>query len=125
MPVKAIPIPLDPRHARLTRAPAAPGEFRFEDMQYHASAPPAPGETGRLNFYCPRGHGVCGAIIIGNGFKPSGPKTWQWDGNAESPTLTPSINCLTGKTGNPNFPEEEYAGCGWHAYLQNGEFTGE
>ena len=122
MPVKALLIPLDPRHRRLTPQPKAPGEFRFEDMGYEASEPPAPGETGRLNFACPRGHGTCGAIIIGNGVKPAGPKTWKWDGNPNSPTLTPSINCLAA---NPDKPSEKYAGCGWHAHLTDGIFTGQ
>jgi len=119
--VKAVLIPLDSRHASLTPHPDRPGDFRFEDMGYHASSPPAQGSSGRLNFGCPRGHGNCGSIIIGNGFKPPGEKTWQWDGNVEKPTLTPSINCLDR---NPKNPKEKYAGCGWHAYLTNGEFTG-
>lgn len=108
-----------------TPHPKVPGEFRFESMDYHASEPPKLGEMGRLDFACPRGEGRCGAIIIGNGFKPlNGPHSWTWDGNVAAPTLTPSINCLTGKTGNPNYPEEVYAGCGWHGFLTAGVFKG-
>lgn len=33
--------------------------------------------------------------------------SWQWDGNKEKPTITPSINC---------------AGC-WHGWIRNGEFV--
>lgn len=125
MPVPAKLIPLDPQHARMTPFPTLPGQFRFEDMAHHASAPPAPGERGRFSFACPRGTGHCGSIVIGNGLKPPGDRTWEWDGNMERPTLKPSVNCLAGPTGNPKNPGEHYAGCGWHAFVTDGVFTGE
>ncbi len=34
--------------------------------------------------------------------------SWQWDGNREKPTITPSINC------------EKV--CGWHGFIVGGEF---
>ncbi len=37
---------------------------------------------------------------------PTNPHAWQWDGNLEAPTLSPSIKIL------PN---------GWHGYLRNGK----
>lgn len=36
-------------------------------------------------------------------------RTWQWDGNVEAPTLTPSIGC-----------DQR---CGWHGHIINGEQT--
>lgn len=103
----------------MTGYPREPGEFRYETEDQRASAPPGPGEMGRLNYACPRGGGNCGGIRICNGQKPNSQKTWGWDGNVEQPTLTPSINCLSRdpKTG------EELAGCGWHGYLKEGVFT--
>lgn len=112
--------PTSEGHIETTPGPRMPGEFRFNDMDYRPSLPPEPGKEGRLEFACPRGNGRCGAIRIGNGFKPEGDKTWQWNGNAECPTLTPSINCLAH---DPNDPSKKYAGCGWHAYLTNGVFA--
>ena len=32
---------------------------------------------------------------------------WDWDGNREAPTFSPSINCE--------------AHCGWHGYIRNGK----
>lgn len=37
--------------------------------------------------------------------------TWQWDGNKESPTLSPSIRVM-GSHGAPDL---------WHGYLRNGK----
>jgi len=111
-------IPLHPRHVVLTPYPKAPGEFRWEDESYHASEPPAQGQRGRFNYGCPRGTGTCGAIVVFNGPKPDSKKVWGFDGDAEHPTLTPSINCLT------HHPEtkEPLAGCGWHGYVEKGNF---
>ena len=124
MSTQAKLIPLNTQFPRMTPYPKAPGEFRFEDIDHHAAAPPLLGTIGRFNHACPNGTGNCGSIVIGNGFKPPSVEgkykhTWQWDGNVESPTLHPSINCLSC---NPNNPAEKYAGCGWHGWLQNGEF---
>jgi hypothetical protein len=122
MPVPAKFIPLDPHIPRNTPFPKAPGEYRFEAMNYSPAPPPGPGQVGRLSFGCPRGTGHCGAVVIGNGHKPPGEKTWRWDGNVEAPTLTPSINCLAH---DPKDASVKYAGCGWHAHLTAGVFTGE
>jgi Family of unknown function (DUF6527) len=37
-----------------------------------------------------------------NGGRPQ----WDWDGNRETPTFSPSINCESD--------------CGWHGYIRNG-----
>jgi hypothetical protein len=34
--------------------------------------------------------------------------SWEWDGNREAPTITPSVNC------------EKV--CGWHGWIRNGQF---
>lgn len=38
-----------------------------------------------------------------NGGRPQ----WDWDGNSQSPTFSPSVNCAD-------------CGCGWHGYIRNG-----
>lgn len=40
---------------------------------------------------------------------PINAPTWDWDGNEQEPTLTPSINC----NGN--------GGCGWHGFMKAGK----
>lgn len=103
-----------------TPRPRAPGEWRFVDPKtFEACAPPEPGQEGMLEFACPRRPGRSDYIFVGNGFKPEGKSTWQWNGSVDNPTLTPSINCLAA---GPN--GEKYAGCGWHDYLTNGEWGG-
>lgn len=107
-------------HAALIPGTTRPGEFHFSTLGYDRCHPQdiSPGEIGRFSFHCPRGKDRCGDIIIGNGVKPAvGAPTWRWDGNADAPTLTPSINCRT-KTSTG----EEAAGCGWHGWLTAGEF---
>jgi hypothetical protein len=104
----------------LTPSPKAPGEWRFVDAELRQECTPPPrGVEGLLSFACPAGTGLCGAIRVGNGFKPTGGRgaTWEWNGSIEAPTLKPSINCLAR---GPNC--EEYAGCGWHSWLTDGEW---
>jgi hypothetical protein len=58
----------------------------------------------RLHFDCPRRPGHECSVLL----KPwpiQGAPTWEWDGNAEAPTLNPSINC---------------GACGWHGYIRAG-----
>lgn len=59
-------------------------------------------EINGLLFVCPCGCGMVRSVPV------SGPRKWQWDGNKEKPTLTPSI-LIIGE-------------CGWHGFLTNGEF---
>lgn len=47
-------------------------------------------------------HGIKRDPQGNNGGRPQ----WDWDGNRESPTFRPSINCE--------------GHCGWHGYLRNG-----
>lgn len=55
---------------------------------------------------CP-GCGVHGHMRVGE-TKPSESPSWQWDGNEEEPTLSPSVNCV--------------GCCGWHGHLIAGEW---
>lgn len=82
-------------------ADARPGDFEIY--------PPDADNKGMIMFVCPRGR-TCGVQIRSGGFKDGLPKRWGFDGNCDRPTLTPSINC------------QGPAGCGWHGFLQNGEF---
>lgn len=57
-----------------------------------------------LWFVCPCGCGNCSHIPI----KSDQQDGWQWDGNEQQPTLTPSIQKLIS--------------CRWHGYLRAGVF---
>lgn len=54
-------------------------------------------------FRCPRGQGECLVPLA-----PDRPDGWAFDGNAEAPTLTPSIQCHR---------------CGWHGYVRDGKLV--
>lgn len=63
------------------------------------------GEVAGIAFRCPCGCGYESWLPI----KPD-ERGWQWDGDFEAPTLTPSIL----QSGLP---------CKWHGYLTAGEFV--
>jgi len=67
-----------------------PGDFCFDDIDSH------------IYIILP-GSKHADALRIQRG-NPGGERVWGWDGNAESPTLTPSIHA----------PGE------WHGYLRAG-----
>ena len=46
--------------------------------------------------------------------KPGDPNGWDWNGNQDEPTLTPSIFFRDGHIQNRD--------CRWHGYLTNGEW---
>lgn len=77
--------------------PEEPGQFKLILT---------PGDR-RFVFGCPRGR-TC-AVALRPDTLPNG-ASWEWNGNEQSPTLTPSINCV--------------GGCGWHGFVTNGEMTG-
>jgi hypothetical protein len=58
-------------------------------------------QTAGLNFVCPCGCGQVAGVSVE-------PGRWQWDGNRERPTITPSIQIMDG--------------CRWHGFLTNGVF---
>lgn len=65
---------------------------------------------GYICFTCPHGCGAYHRLPIGLKSKPpkvEGRATWQWDGNRETPTLTPSIHHIDH----------------WHGFLTKGFFT--
>ena len=64
------------------------------------------GEDRRIVYACPRGKGLCGVAIAPSKL-PNG-ASWTFDGNMETPTLSPSINCV--------------GGCGWHGFVTAGEW---
>ena len=63
-----------------------------------------PDEIAGLQFVCPCGCGAIGYVNVSGDKKP----LWQWDGNKEKPTLSPSI--------------QRTSGCRWHGYLRAGVF---
>lgn len=58
----------------------------------------------------------CSVPIVQGTNAPQG--FWNWDGNVEGPTITPSINCIR----DPATPEG-WGGCGWHKNIVKGEPT--
>lgn len=66
-----------------------------------------PSKKAGIEFKCPCGCGLVGYLPI-NGEGRPGP-SWDWDGDEESPTLSPSVY-------NTGFP------CKWHGWLRNGKW---
>src|SRR4051794_28133094 len=62
-----------------------------------------PEATARITFVCPNNNRC--AVLLGPRFvdrpTPESACIWQWDGNIERPSLTPSINCIAKKDGKP------------------------
>lgn len=79
-----------------------------------------PGATAHILFVCPNGK-RCGVLLGPQSVpRPSPDKchTWAWDGNSDTPTIKPSINCVTQTDdGKPA------GGCGWHGFITNGEIA--
>jgi hypothetical protein len=84
-------------------------KVRFETLDFEAATP---GKEQRFEFNCPRHDRRCGALVIaGRTALPrdgqnrnGGIAQWDWNGDRERPTFTPSVNCQ---------------GC-WHGYIRNG-----
>lgn len=78
---------------------------------------------GRGKYYEAKGHtGPAGLLfacpgcaqVVSIAFIPiDGKAFWQWNGNRELPTATPSI-----------LHNRQKGGCGWHGYLVDGFFKG-
>lgn len=76
-------------------------------------------EEGQDPFYlvfgCPCGDNCGGASFAHNNYiavtrgKSKDPHQWSWDGDWDTPTLTPSI--------------QRRGGCSWHGYLRKGVFV--
>lgn len=66
-------------------------------------------EPGRADFYmsCPHGRSTGGTECkVSLWQRPAEGVTWQWDGNVQAPTITPSIDC--------------HGGCGRHFTMIGG-----
>lgn len=72
-----------------------------------------PGKEQTFTFACPRGKRRCGGLVIAGRTdlkrdpqgQNGGIAQWEWDGNRETPTFKPSVNC---------------GHCGWHGFVENG-----
>lgn len=85
-----------------------------------------PRQPAYFGFKCPRRGGSCTYLRIRGGPADDGTRpTWQWNGSYDTPTMTPSINCLASGP-DPQNPSKivEYSGCGWHGFLTNGKCEG-
>jgi hypothetical protein len=84
-------------------------KVKFETLEFESAEP---GQEQRFDFNCPLHDRRCGPIVIAGRTtlkrdpqgKNDGIAQWDWDGNRERPTFSPSINC---------------GGC-WHGYIRNG-----
>ena len=84
-------------------------DVKFKDAMRREAAP---GEEVTFSFQCPKRPHACGRLLIA-GRTPikrdglnehDGMAQWDWDGNREAPTFSPSIQCR---------------GC-WHGYIEAG-----
>ena len=87
---------------------AAPGSFVWVNED---GEPAAPGEEDRLLFSAPNGGGI-GSCPIRSGGPKQRQVEWDWDGNREEPTLTPSVWFNQGQPGD------------WHGWLRQGRWEG-
>ena len=71
-----------------------PGSFKF-----YAKA----GETAGMLYICPCGCGRIGALA----FRPALSPSWEWNGDRDAPTLSPSVNHVGH----------------WHGFLRAGVWT--
>lgn len=86
-------------------------QFETEDFEEAA-----PGKEAVFSFKCPKYGHACGMLVIAGRTKQKrdpkgangGSAQWEWDGNREAPTFSPSINCGT-----------EKRPC-WHGYIRAG-----
>lgn len=90
----------------------SPGDFCF--MEQHGNP------FGRIVFYCPCGtcgkHYSCSIPIVKGSKQPS---AWEWDGNEDSPTITPSIFRHLDIAAHGDTPAHK---CEWHGFLTAGIF---
>jgi hypothetical protein len=75
--------------------------------------PAKPGEEVTFSFHCPHFGQQCGRLLIAgrspelrrDGQNDNGGRAmWDWNGDRDKPTFSPSINCV---------------GC-WHGYIEGG-----
>lgn len=71
-----------------------------------------PGQEAYFDFRCPKTGRLCGSLAIAGRVpdrrdgqnQNGGVAQWDWNGDRQRPTFSPSINCK---------------GC-WHGYIENG-----
>ncbi|MFO1038146.1 MAG: DUF6527 family protein [Geminicoccaceae bacterium] len=63
------------------------------------------GKPKWMTFPCPGGRGRCGIALRPHQKNGVG-ASWEWDGDREQPTITPSIDCRE---------------CGWHGWITKGQ----
>jgi hypothetical protein len=86
-------------HTTATR----PGDFELY-------TPDKSNKRGQLFFICPKNR-TCGICIRYGEFKDGQPRRWGFNGDADIPTLTPSIDC------------RGPSGCGWRGFIHGGIMT--
>jgi hypothetical protein len=92
-------------------------QLRFDwlNLSYEPVGPDE--KPARFGFTCPNGNGQCFGMLLrpgphtAEGIPQPPKKTWEWDGNRERPTFSPSIDCKLG--GVP---------C-WHGWIRDGKLV--
>jgi hypothetical protein len=108
-PVKAVPVEDAFDHGEYGRKERIAGAFNFKENEA------GKGFWGYFRSTCPCGCGSFSALPVGLRVKPPQGvadagftrSTWEWDGNREAPTLTPSIHHVGH----------------WHGWLKAGMWT--
>lgn len=92
---------------------SADGRFEYWGLNYKpVAAGTLPAQVCRFAFRCRQGADWCSVLLRNRGQNVPN-KMWDWDGNLDRPTLTPSINCTT--------PRDDGQPC-WHGWLKQGTF---
>lgn len=67
---------------------------------------------------CDSAHAI--SVVGEDGSMPEGP-CWEWDGNVERPTFSPSLLCTSAYTDPDTKQEVEISRC--HSFIQNGQWN--
>lgn len=78
----------------------APGDFLWSGRE-NDDQPPT-----RMIFLCPCGCGAFPGVHVGG--EPGKQPVWNWNGDLDKPTISPSIQVI--------------GGCNWHGFLTDGVF---
>lgn len=84
----------------------APGSFEFYKSDLH--------DPAGIIYVCPCGCGREGVLRFR--LEGQGRPSWIWDGNRESPTLTPSVHDIISYSAGGQKTH-------WHGWLRNGQWV--
>lgn len=104
--LKAKPVKDTMMRAALSGATVAPGSFSISVSKR--------GKPPLFRYACPCGCGDVGALeLFRKGDPKPSPRTWEWDGDLEAPTLLPSIRVSFGDGKGGSIEH-------WHGFIEKG-----